>query len=182
MADVWNSIKSLLPTQKTPEQTAARKKLFLSFDPNGNGYLSVAEVHFGCQTVLRLGELTNALQPICLRAHAHAKNLHKRAGKAKAQDDDYITFPEFRMLLVYIHNYFELWSMFAVIDKSGDRRVELNEFKQALPLIAQWGKTINDAQAAFNEIDTNGGGFILFDEFAEWAIKQNLDMDGDDNL
>lgn len=27
----------------------------------------------------------------------------------------------------------------------------------------------------------NGGGKVLFDEFANWAIKKNLDLDDDDD-
>ena len=26
----------------------------------------------------------------------------------------------------------------------------------------------------FDSIDVNGGGFILFDEFCEWAIKKGM--------
>ena len=179
VADLWSTLKKKLPVERTPEQLAARKKLFHAFDPNGNGYLSVAEVHAGCVNVLGLGDLTSGLQPIILRAHAHAKAVQKHAGKPSSVADDYVEFAEFRTLLVYIHSYFELFAMFSAIDKSGDRRVELSEFVSALPLIAQWGKTISDPQKAFAEIDANGGGFILFDEFAEWAIKQHLDCDGD---
>lgn len=35
----------------------------------------------------------------------------------------------------------------------------------------KWGISISDPEATFDEIDTNGGGMILFDEFCEWAIK-----------
>lgn len=39
-----------------------------------------------------------------------------------------------------------------------------------------------DLQRTFNEIDKNGGGFILFDEFADWAIQKHLDLEDDDDL
>ena len=38
-----------------------------------------------------------------------------------------------------------------------------------------------DMEASFKEIDTNGGGSILFDEFCQWAIKKNLDLEDDDD-
>jgi hypothetical protein len=38
---------------------------------------------------------------------------------------------------------------------------------------------IADPAAVFAEIDRDRGGMILFEEFAEWAIKQQLDTDGD---
>ena len=40
----WESINSKLPYERTDEQKEQRKDLFKQFDPNGNGYLSLAEV------------------------------------------------------------------------------------------------------------------------------------------
>jgi len=70
--------------------------------------------------------------------------------------------------------------MFIQLDKSGDRRLGLNEFAQAVPTLARWGIKITDAQASFKEIDTNGGGIVLFDEFVDWAMDKNLDLEDDD--
>jgi len=62
---------------------------------------------------------------------------------------------------------------------SDDRKIDINEFYQALPLLEKYGVYIadEDATLAFNEIDDNGGGYILFDEFAEWAFTTTLDCD-----
>ena len=47
MADIdWTSINEKLPYQRTEEQKTKRRELFNQFDPNGNGYLSLAEVLF----------------------------------------------------------------------------------------------------------------------------------------
>ena len=43
-----------LPTGKSAEEKAARDKLFQQFDPNGNGFLSLAEIDKGIQDVLGL--------------------------------------------------------------------------------------------------------------------------------
>jgi Ca2+-binding EF-hand superfamily protein len=40
----WESLNSKLPFQKNAEEKAKRHELFKQFDPNGNGYLSLAEV------------------------------------------------------------------------------------------------------------------------------------------
>ena len=40
----WNEINRKLPYEQTDEAKAKRRKLFSDFDPNGNGYLSLAEV------------------------------------------------------------------------------------------------------------------------------------------
>ena len=34
----------------------------------------------------------------------------------------------------------------------------------------------------FSRIDQNGGGIILFNEFCDWAIKKNLDLEDDDDF
>ncbi len=40
----WESLNAKLPYERTDEQKEKRKDLFKQFDPNGNGYLSLAEV------------------------------------------------------------------------------------------------------------------------------------------
>ena len=45
----WAEINAKLPYQRTDEAKAKRKELFTQFDPNGNGYLSLAEVIFTIQ-------------------------------------------------------------------------------------------------------------------------------------
>ena len=34
---------------------------------------------------------------------------------------------------------------------------------------------MSDADAAFTAIDTNGGGHILFDEFAHWGLAASME-------
>ena len=78
---------------------------------------------------------------------------------------------EFRMLLVYVRRYFELLAMFDTIDTGEDRRVDIDEFKRAMQLLAGWGVKVEDPEAAFKEIDSDGGGQVLFDEFAMERLK-----------
>ena len=40
----WDEINRKIPYEQTDEAKAKRRKLFSDFDPNGNGYLSLAEV------------------------------------------------------------------------------------------------------------------------------------------
>ena len=78
---------------------------------------------------------------------------------------------EFRLLLVYLERYAELFLMFVMVDDSGDKRLDPVEFKDALPQLAVWGVEVEDAEAVFGAIDQNGGGFVLFDEFSDWALR-----------
>ena len=72
--------------------------------------------------------------------------------------------------------------MFCRIDSSDDFKINLNEFKKAIPTLEKWGIKINDPEKEFNSIDTNHGGVILFDEFCTYAIKKNLDLEDDDDF
>ena len=72
--------------------------------------------------------------------------------------------------------------MFLRLDSSGDKRLGISEFKQAVPTLAKWGVEIADPEKSFKEIDTNGGGQVLFDEFVEWALSKNLDLEDDEDI
>ncbi len=48
----WESINAKLPFERTDEAKEKRKDLFKQFDPNGNGFLSLAEVSGKSTTTL----------------------------------------------------------------------------------------------------------------------------------
>ena len=62
------------------------------------------------------------------------------------------------------------------MDSNKDNRVEIKEFKASVPIMQKWGVSIVNPEAEFKKIDTNNGGFILFDEFADYCIKRSLDI------
>jgi hypothetical protein len=41
---------------------------------------------------------------------------------------------------------------------------------------------MSNPEAQWKKCDTDRGGMVLFDEFANWAIKQSLDLDDDDDV
>jgi len=72
--------------------------------------------------------------------------------------------------------------MFCRVDTSDNFKVDINEFKQAIPTLEKWGIKVTDPVSEFKKIDKNGGGSIMFDEFCEYAIKKNLDLEDDDDF
>jgi len=123
----WERIIKKLPTSKTDkEQIQLRKKLFKSFDPNGNGYLSLAEIEKGIRDVLELENIFNC-KPAIFRAYKHAKNYSKKGGIA----GDYVEYKEFRIFLLALRQFFEYYEAFDTIDTSNDRRITLDEFRWA---------------------------------------------------
>ena len=130
-------------------------KLFDAWDPNGNGLLSLAELDKG---ILEMKPEFNN-KPAIMRAY-------------KASDrngDGFVKRSEFYFFLKFIQYYHHLWEIFTSMDTSDDRRITLEEFSKAYPAIDPQA----DPAAVFAEIDTNGGGYILFDEFCAWKAKQD---------
>jgi len=167
----WAEIDGKLPCAQTPEDQGKRMELFKQFDPNGNGLLSLAEVDKGCRDVIGLHDVFDA-KPVIMRAFQSAK----AAGKehSKNANPDYVTHQEFRLLLSYLHQYLELWRMFTEIENPNEHRISVVSFKAAWPKVSAWGVS-GSAEVAFREIDKNGGGEVLFQEFAEWALAKHID-------
>jgi len=72
--------------------------LFSSFDPNSNGYLSLAEVDKGIRDALNFKKLFNS-KKVIMRAFQVAKTSLKAKSK---YGDDYVSKAEFRNLLIYL--------------------------------------------------------------------------------
>jgi hypothetical protein len=70
----------------------------MQFDPNGNGFLSLAEVDKGIKDILSCDELFD-VKPVIMRAFQAAKNSVKSKSE---KGDDYIEKAEFRLFLVYL--------------------------------------------------------------------------------
>jgi hypothetical protein len=70
----WPEVTAKLPSGRSDEEKANRKELFKRFDPNGNGYLSLAEVDKGVRDVLGLDEVFNC-KPAVMRAFQASKGI-----------------------------------------------------------------------------------------------------------
>eukprot|EP00992_Anisonema_acinus_P010634 TRINITY_DN6733_c1_g1_i11.p1 TRINITY_DN6733_c1_g1~~TRINITY_DN6733_c1_g1_i11.p1 ORF type:complete len:480 (+),score=88.83 TRINITY_DN6733_c1_g1_i11:54-1493(+) len=173
----WRYISRKLPAGRSTAEVRQRRELFRLFDPNGNGYLSLAEVDKGLRDIVQLDDVFDC-KPAIIRAFNAAKNVHK--GRSRL-GPDFVTRSEFRLLCVYLRRYFELFVMFDRMDQNDDRRLGFGEFTDALPQLEKWGVHVYYPEAQFNQIDKNGGGMILFDEFADWAIQYSLDIEDDDD-
>ena len=86
------------------------------------------------------------------------------------------------MFLVALRQRFEFLEAFKRVDNNNDDRIDIDEFIQALDVIQKWVGPISDPEAEFEDIDRNGGGIILFDEFCGWALQKNLDLEDDDDF
>jgi len=178
--EVWAQIRLRLPREKTQSQLVERRKLFAKFDVDGRKYLSIEDALDGCINLLDLDRLTDALPSIVARAHAHARIARHQIDRARRTrfgvNDAFIEFFEFRLFLIFLYNYFELWMVFKKIDPV-HRRVTAEEFKKAVPLIERLGVRVPDTDKAFASMDKDRTGYVDFDEFAEWTTRQIADDD-----
>ena len=72
--------------------------------------------------------------------------------------------------------------MFCRMDTSDDFKINFDEFKKGIPMMEKCGVKIKNPKDEFEKIDKNKSGNIMFDEFAEFAIKKNLDLEDDDDF
>jgi len=137
-------------------------------------------------------------KPAIMRAFQAAKG---SSGRTDGVNGDCVERKEFRLLLLYLHRYFEvaspppnpadrfatartpnhrgrasqLLTMFDEVDTGEDRRVSIDEFRAALPKLKAWGVEVTDPEAEFARADADGAGLILFAEFADWALTRGLE-------
>jgi hypothetical protein len=171
----WEEINAKLPTGTSQEEKAQRLTLFKQFD-NGNGFLSLAEV----SSIEDYLQATDDGNPIDLTlAVTSAFDIAKSATKSGiSSNNNYIELSEFRFFLLSLRQYLEYYVAFTRIDNNSSHRITLDEFKKAQENIEKWVGSITP-EDEFNTLDKNGDGYILFDEFINWAINKSLDIEDD---
>lgn len=157
-----------LPVSNSAEDKKKRKDIFTGIDVSGNGHLSLAEIQGGLLSLLG-GEIAD-MTPAITMAYKMTKDTNGKNG-------DYVERPEMKTLMIALRRYIEIYVAFEAIDENNDRRIDLDEFLKAVPVIEGWGVKLGFPTEEFDCMDSNDGEKILFDEFCEWAIKQDLDVE-----
>lgn len=172
----WEEILQGLPWQRTAKAFAQRQALFDRFDQKRKGYLSLAEVDRGLRDALNLDQAFHATLAI-----ARAFEVAKHAMPDDGLGADCIQRTEFRILLQHLEQNFELWVLFETIDSAEDRRIDLQEFTEALPKLQEWGmETVDiDVDDVFSDLHADHDGDVLFAEFCMWVIGIQLDLGED---
>merc|ERR1719203_408074 len=98
------------------------------------------------------------------------------AHKIAAGEDGLVVKKEFKRLLYLIDWCNDVYKAFDAIDTSDDRRVDFEEFIKSTNGVLGLGLDDDELKAAFEEVDADGGGQILFKEFAEWGLKKKLSI------
>ncbi|CAH1767487.1 2905_t:CDS:2, partial [Entrophospora sp. SA101] len=127
------------------------KKIFNKFDYNGNGILSLAEID---KAVIELYPHFAKDKPAIMRAYK-ATDVSK---------DGFVDLSEFGNLLDLLYYYDDLYKQFQKLDKNKDKRISYAEFKKGHELVGINANSDEELKAEFDKIDTNHGGYILFEE------------------
>jgi len=100
-------------------------------------------------------------------------SLHQQ--QVRKEKSNYLRREEFRLFLMYVGDYMELYFYFEQIDTSGDKKVTLKEFTAAIPLLEGWGLVIGGSPSElFALLDVSGNNTLTFKEFSDWACKEHL--------
>lgn len=132
------------------------RKLFEQLDMNRNNCLSLAELD---KAVVELWPQFNN-KPALMRAYK----------AADLSGNGLLSRKEFTAFLQFLVVFQNLWQKFEVMDENGDRRLSIDEFLKHGPKIDPFHtKSRNELESIFRSLDTNGGGYVLFDEFCNYA-------------
>jgi len=176
----WVSVSRLLPFLRDEIAWAKRDELFVEFDRNKNGVLTLREAQDGILS--RLEELPaeqRGTDPrlVIRQAFNAACDIapHGRPGM--------IERAEFRLLLANIRYYLEIFDWFQDVDEASDddEKITEEEFLQMTPYLGQLGAQIQDGKRAWREIDRDGSGTVDFVEFLDWCLRHKLDDTTDDD-
>ena len=101
---------------------------------------------------------------VTFTVHCMYLNVLINLNNCNLNQDGFIDAKEFERLIDLLHYYNELYKIFKQLDKNSDKRISFAEFKKGHELVGLHGLSNAELKEEFNEIDTNQGEFILFDE------------------
>merc|ERR1719181_1254484 len=130
-------------------------------DANDNQKVSLAEID---KLIVEQYPLLNN-KPALMRAY---KQTCLRDG---GDGDAWVEPKEFPQLLVNLFYFNKLFQVFEQVDTDDDRRMDEKEFIAGLGMLGM-NLPDDEAKAAFDDMDSNDGGIVLFDEFCVWYTKQ----------
>lgn len=192
-----NTFKPL--TEKNAEGKKALARAWRTADPNGNRICSLAELDRFVKAALiakhgpaKGAALWKLFRPSTICAFNDAKDYKKDDGKdvtgAGSTADDFVSPGEFRLFCAYSVVYAAMYDGFSKVDGYGegkegdDRRVSLDEWLAGYNGLKDYGfvafEGIADdetATAVFHAIDSNGGGFVMLDEYCAYVKEKEIE-------
>ncbi|GAB5365154.1 hypothetical protein AAMO2058_001032500 [Amorphochlora amoebiformis] len=171
------SVVEELPVGKTPPQTRRRHELFARFDSRGAGTLSPTDAETGVRNVLGVDTTLLDCSAVLSQVFEAARTLRtqKRREQGLAAESsntgmgsDVLFRQEFRILLLYLREFFQVYLLFSEADVNKDKMLDYTEFHA----LASSGKLniINDIRADFTSLSGRSRG-VAWPNFCDWALK-----------
>jgi hypothetical protein len=176
------AIVKTFPLLKTQEDASQRLEIFEKLkqkendNENENGTIKSNEIDLALRNLYSFEEKFLTKEVIS-RAFISSK---KSKLKRYINSEDEMEKNELRSFLVYLRQYTEYFEMFDLIETIDSKKIKFYEFSSALPVLSKWGIEIEDPKSAFDGIDIEGNGEILFQEFCHWAIQKNMELECED--
>eukprot|EP00918_Siedleckia_nematoides_P069488 GHVU01151563.1.p1 GENE.GHVU01151563.1~~GHVU01151563.1.p1 ORF type:complete len:191 (-),score=53.26 GHVU01151563.1:303-875(-) len=167
------SEESVAAAQKIISNKKTMEDLWMTLDMNDNKDVSLAEIDR--MVVLNANNPKDPYEGFFkgMNNKRALMRAYKHTIRREGNKDEYVQKNEFPALLRNLWFYTQLWKMFDDMDADNDQRVDLEEFTAAAKALKLKNlKKPADFKKAFDEIDTNGGGVVLFAEFCEWSLKE----------
>ncbi|KAH3744354.1 Flagellar calcium-binding protein TB-44A [Pelomyxa schiedti] len=140
------------------------QKVWEAFDSNGNGICSLAEIDRAITTVL----------PQFSKNRAAIMRAYKAADTS---NDGFIQQNEFQQMIKLLAYFDTLSKQFRQLDTDNDNRVTFDEFKKGWAAISGSAVSAMDELALrkeFDKMDSNRGGYVLFDEFCFYMSQRAM--------
>eukprot|EP00913_Durusdinium_trenchii_P027219 g25538.t1 len=158
----------LLARQQNDDVFDQLKKQFNELDENGDGIITFAELKQGMKKAGLAGGLSSK-DDDGVRTVASLEDLHNLALALDADGSGEIDYTEFLAAAMERKSLVQessVWAAFKVFDKNDDGRISKKELEEVLSS-QEVSNAISKAQVdrIVREVDTNGDGFIDFNEF-----------------
>eukprot|EP00929_Paragymnodinium_shiwhaense_P028741 TRINITY_DN16598_c0_g1_i2.p1 TRINITY_DN16598_c0_g1~~TRINITY_DN16598_c0_g1_i2.p1 ORF type:complete len:533 (+),score=178.63 TRINITY_DN16598_c0_g1_i2:111-1709(+) len=157
--ELENTIKEAASTKE------GIKRIWRAIDYNGNNLVSLAEID---KWVVENHPLLNH-KPALMRCYKNTLVDSKKGSK-----DGFVRKPDFKRMMVNLFYYNKLYWVFAEANEGddNDRRMDFNEFRRCLS-ICHVELSEAEMEEEWKELDANGGGWVLFDEFCHYFASKS---------
>jgi Ca2+-binding EF-hand superfamily protein len=135
------------------------KDIWSRLDFNGNNIVSLAEID---KMAVEAYPLLNH-KPALMRAY--------KATIKAGNGDDWVQKKEFKMLLGNLIYFNKIFWLFDQSDSDKDRRLTEKEFGWCMNCLGE-KMSAQQISQEFRQVDRNGGGIILFDEFCKYVTAK----------
>ena len=171
----WDDLLSKIPSEK--QRKNDRLNLFKYLNKCQKSYISTKKLKNNLTEYLNLPEIVVKKDPIGLASKAAIYKFTRKP------IETVLEWREFRFFLLYLKQYFTYWKFFLDKKKSVEESLSLEEFKEIIPQIKNFGVEFkeDEIEKIFKRMATDEQG-ITFDDFCNDIIQSSIAQDKDDHF